>query len=282
LAFAGGWKMLWKRPGAGKHTKVLISDGRQAIYEGRNIGEDYVEKWSDFGALLEGPVVGDLAREALHLLNTSDPYRWHGLRSRRKDRQRYAVKLSQLGRLIETSSVLRSSRLNNSAHKPAYFAAWDPLGDERTFIPQGTNRVTRALVDAIDQAQKTITLSTNFFFPSWGLRKKLKRAAQRGVQVNIVTTGKGHGPGYNLGRWIVSLFSRDLHKAGCRFFETRKKEHGKLYLFDEELAAFGSYNTSMMSHALNADSLLFSVESQVVNSVREALNESIDQSVLRD
>ncbi len=279
VAWYGGLAVHLRRPASGIHFKALVADGREAVMEGRNVGHEYYERWTDFGLRLRGPVVGAIAGEALRILGRCRPYRGlQALLHHGERRAAYDTLLAELGRELASSSEPRARRPASARGPQFSLVAWDPLGDERTFWPRaGANRITAALTEAVRKARREVTLSSNFVHAGKPLRQALMDAARRGVRVRLVTTGEAASEVSKLPYWITSSHYGALVAAGCEIWETRRMEHGKLYLIDG-LAAFGSYNASKVSDTRNAEGLLFTRDARVVREVRRALGEDLARS----
>jgi cardiolipin synthase A/B len=277
-----------RRPATGVHYKSLVADGREAITDGRNIGHEYFARWSDFGARVRGPVVKDIADEALRLLGRFEsgegsakregPIRWLGLDLGGKRRARYAASLREIG--TELAATPRAPAAK--AGTPLALVAWDPLGDEKTFWPKKHNHITEALTLAVSRAKHEVTLSSNFVHAGRPLREALKAAARRGVHVRIVTSGRATSEISILPYLVTSAHYAKLVEAGCEIYETTNRmEHGKLYLIDGRLGAYGSYNSSKMSDERNAEALMFSTDKHVVGAIRSALEDTIANHTAR-
>jgi cardiolipin synthase len=275
LAWYGRLALHLRRLGVGLHYKTLVADGRAAILDGRNIGHEYVERWTDFGARVEGPVVGQLARAALRFIGRCKPYRGlRPLRGRRARRERFASLLRELRR--EARHVPRAK----GSGPRLTLLAWDPLGDERAVGARG-NRITEALSAAVDRAEREVILSSNFVHAGKRLRRSLIAAARRGVRVRIVTTGEAAS---EISIWpylITSAHYRGLLRAGCEIYETTRMEHGKMYVVDRRVGAFGSYNASKIADRRNTEGLLFTADRKVIDTLVATLEDTIHNRSVR-
>ena len=285
VAWNGGLQALFKRPGSGQHYKAFVADGKRALLEGRNVGHEYYERWTDFGAYFEGPIVADIAAEAWRLLNRAQPYRSHGLRSRRTLRDRYRSALAEVDPLqsmvdspvgSDSARGAGKEKTTKSERNVALFA-WDPVGDERTFFPGGNNKVTDVLTALAAQSTQEIVISSNFVHPAKRLRKALIAAAKRKVKVKIITTGEAAAEISVLPYLVASAHYGDLVAAGCEIYETQRMDHAKLYSFDGCIGGYGSYNASKMSDSFLADGLLLSTHADVIENVRRAQAETMAQ-----
>jgi|GEM_PF-2758785 phosphatidylserine/phosphatidylglycerophosphate/cardiolipin synthase-like enzyme len=291
VAWNGGLQALFKRPGSGQHYKAFVADGKRALLEGRNVGHEYYERWTDFGAYFEGPIVADIAAEAWRLLKRAQPYRSHGLRSRKALRERYDGVLAAAEDQADGGWDLSGEKLapmktdgkGQSKRRDVAFFAWDPVGDERTFFPRGDNRVTDALTSLVNKARREIVISSNFVHPASRLRNALIAAARRNVKVKLITTGEQAAEISVLPYLVASAHYGELVAAGCEIYETKRMDHAKLYSFDGAIAGYGSYNASKMSDSFLADGLILSTHADVIKAVGLAQAETIkERSTLFD
>lgn len=100
--------------------------------------------------------------------------------------------------------------------------------------------IKRGLLQRITRARQRIWLATAYFVPSWKLRRRLARAAQRGVDVRLLLPGPhtDHPAVRHAGR----RFYRRLLLAGVRIYEYQPRfQHAKVALIDDWVAV-GSSN----------------------------------------
>ncbi|HEY9145188.1 MAG TPA: phospholipase D-like domain-containing protein, partial [Thiobacillus sp.] len=100
--------------------------------------------------------------------------------------------------------------------------------------------VKRSLLARITGARTRIWLATAYFVPSWKLRRRLARAARRGVDVRLLLPGPitDHPAVRHAGR---RFYARLLH-AGVRIHEYQPRfTHAKASLIDDWVAV-GSSN----------------------------------------
>lgn len=277
VAWAGTLDDQAKNPGAGIHTKALVSDNRVAIFGGRNISDEYYGEWTDFDTRLEGPVVKQLGQTTLDLLRSCDATPLPLQRDSARDANAKAV-MDRLQGLLDQPQPAGGPA---PTRPPVDFrlVSFDPLEDGKV-RGEKDNRVTQALVETVKRARSEILLSSNMVSPAPELRQALVDAAQRGVKVKLVTSGPEaiskavHG--------FVELGYGDLLKAGCEIWETRHHEHGKMYVVDGQLGAYGSYNASDQADRRNAEALLFTSDRRVVDELRKDLEQTLSGCTLYD
>src|SRR5690606_26145988 len=101
--------------------------------------------------------------------------------------------------------------------------------------------VRRSFVRAVRAAGRRVWLATAYFVPSWKLRRALRRAAHRGVDVRLLLPGPitDHPGVRHAGR---RLYSR-LLRNGVHIFEYQPRfSHTKLMLCDDWVST-GSSNS---------------------------------------
>jgi cardiolipin synthase len=221
------------------HRKVTIVDGRVAFLGGINISDVYgtasggsrrmrdepVEKrpWRDMQSRIEGPAVAEVQRAFLR--------QW----ARRRDEPLITDK--------------------------AYYPALAQVGPhvvrvmEGSPADEGINDVYAAFISAIDNAEKEVRIMNPYFVPHEELRRALRDAARRGVDVTLILPGHSDSwLAYYAGRSYYS----ELLDAGVKIYERKNRIlHAKSATVDGVWATVGSTN-------LDWRSLLYNDEINVV------------------
>ncbi|MGA9524622.1 MAG: phosphatidylserine/phosphatidylglycerophosphate/cardiolipin synthase family protein [Myxococcaceae bacterium] len=271
VTWAGTLDDQLRKPGAGVHFKSLVSDNRVAIVGGRNISEEYFGDWTDFDTRLEGPIVQQIGRATLDLLRSTDATPVPFQRDARLDGQ--ADRVQDRIEALLSKPPPHGGAAPNRPPVEFQLLTFDPLVDG---ADGSQNVITEALKETIDRAQKEIVLTSNFVTPAFDLRESLIAAAERGVRVKLVTSGpEAVSP---LAHKAVALTYADLLAAGCEIWETSDHEHGKMYVVDGQVGAYGSYNASIISDARNAEGLLFTSDKRVVSELRHAVEDTLSRS----
>lgn len=91
--------------------------------------------------------------------------------------------------------------------------------------------IQRSLLSNIKRARQRVWFATAYFIPTWSLRRKLKRAARRGVDVRLLLPGPvTDHPG---ARYASRRYYGRLLKSGIRIYEyTPRFFHAKTVLCD--------------------------------------------------
>lgn len=94
-------------------------------------------------------------------------------------------------------------------------------------------------------------IANAYFFPGYRLLRDLRRAARRGVQVDLILQGRPDQP------WVRSaseLLYSYLVRAGVRVHEYRERPlHAKVAVIDDHWATVGSSNLDPTSLGLKLE-----------------------------
>jgi len=215
------------------HRKLVVVDGRVAFLGGINISKVYGplkrgpagstpsggasgdikdRPWRDTQVQLEGPVVAQLQRAFLE--------QWAKVRKEAplEDKALYP-QLSDVGH-----DVVRSMPGSpDDGIDPAYVA----------------------LISAIESAETRVRITNAYFVPARELLEALERAAQRGVDVELVLPGHSDN-------WMVIAAGRayyeDLLEAGVKIYERKNRLlHAKTATIDGVWSTIGSTNLDWRS-----------------------------------
>lgn len=222
------------------HRKLLVVDGRVAFIGGVNISsvystrkgaevaaDDPMARWRDTHLRIEGPVVAHLQRLFL-------------------DHWRASAK--------------------GPAQFGMYFPETAPAGTRKIAVAacaagRRRNPFYRALLAAIDGAQRSVHLTVAYFVPTRRLRRALKRAARRGVDVRLALPGVSDS-------WAPLAAGRahygSMLRAGVRIFERHNAMlHAKTVVVDGVWATVGSSNMDWRSLLHNAEANVMVVDEDV-------------------
>ena len=200
------------------HRKLAIADDHRLWSGGRNLAAEYFEgdagivAWTDLSFDIEGPVASAAA--------------WQFER--------------------DWSAVRQT--------KPRTVAPTPPMapGAPAQFLPSGPDQAEDTahalLIDACYRAEHRILAATPYFIPDDALRDALRRAARRGVAVDIVLPAESN---HRLADFARSRAMRDLADAGVAFHLLPSMSHAKAVVVDEQLALAGSINLDLRSLLLN-------------------------------
>jgi cardiolipin synthase len=201
------------------HRKILVVDGEYGFVGGINIADDYSPRgfggkgWRDTHAVIQGPVVTDLEE----MFRTT----WHDAGGEpypafpREASESVAVATSELAMAVGTD-----------------------LAGRRGII-------RRHLVHAIRRARHYIYIANAYFVPDRGLRRALRRASRRGVDVKLILPAQSDVRSV---QWAGERTYAGLLRDGVRVnLWLGSHMHAKTVAIDDVWATIGSYNLDYMS-----------------------------------
>ena len=215
------------------HRKIVVVDGRIAFIGGINFSVDHLESFGakakqDYAVKIEGPVVDRIHRFARQAL---EPVRRH---------------------------FQREQPATRADGQPASMtAAGPPLPDgvDVAFLSRDNHHhrsdIERAYRMAIRTARDTVWIANAYFFPGYRLLRDLRRAASRGVKVQLILQSN---PDVPIARTAGELLYESLMKDGITIHEyCRREMHGKVAIVDRVWSTVGSTNLDPLSLSLNLE-----------------------------
>jgi cardiolipin synthase len=202
------------------HRKMVVVDGVTGWVGGHNVGDEYLgldpemTPWRDTHIRIVGPAVLQL-----QVVILSDWY-WATRRIPEVNWQPQAA----------------------------------PDGDKQVMIvasapTQELETAGLLFVTALNSAREQIWISAPYFVPDEAVMKALQLAALRGVDVRVITTGKGDSQMVYLAAFHYIHQLRDL---GIRFYAYKPGFlHEKVMLVDDEVSTVGTANFDNRSFRLN-------------------------------
>ncbi len=163
---------------------------------------------------------------------------------------------------------------------PRRSAALDPGESGRVAVSAGLGRkdLGRSVIQRIRKAKDRVWIATAYFWPSMRLRRALRRAAYRGVDVRLVLTGKHTDA--PLVRRVGRLFYGRLLANGIVIYEYQQRFlHGKLVLCDG-WASIGSSNLDRWGALWNLDANQEIDSPDFAHQVEDAVARICQQSVV--
>lgn len=239
----------WRRRGPllfRDHRKILVVDNRIAFCGGMNIAKDYVgtkfgtSRFRDTVISLEGPCVDDLAEIFLSSLReTSGEDRSVGQGARRR----------QHGVLVQ---ILGSNTRRN------------------------LHSIQHSMEMTLRRATKYCYFTTPYFLPFDRLRKAMITAAERGVDVRVLTAGLSDVP-------LMRRASRHAYgqflKAGIRIYEMFNRTlHAKTATIDSVYGTVGSYNLDHWSARRNLEVNASMWDPEIAQQLEQDFQKDLKQS----
>ncbi|KPQ20932.1 phospholipase D-like domain-containing protein [Halomonas sp. HL-93] len=194
------------------HRKIVVVDGEVAFTGGFGAVDEFLDAWYEIAVQVEGPVVAD----------------WEAL-FRRLWRSRLAR---------PDKAQTRIQALPDQRTSPSYAdGARGRVVSARGYRYQA---IRYSLHQRIGQTRQRLWLCTPYFVPTFRLRRRLMRAAKRGIDVRLLLPGAQHDhPGV---RYAGQRFYHAMLKSGVRIYEFKPSFiHAKFVLADEWVS-IGSCN----------------------------------------
>lgn len=249
------------------HKKLIVVDSKRAFTGGLNIANEY----SGFHPLLKNAVV---ARKLIgnKLLRMQSGWRDTGV---------------MLGGPIanELFDVFRKSWLiwgGGTIENPGP-AALPPVTEKGVpAIPvfvnsaRGRRRMRKLLYYSINNAGKSISLTTAYFIPSRRMAETLENAVKRGVRVSLVVPGKSDVAAAS---YAGRAFFTRLLKAGVEIYTYMGEIlHAKTSVFDNCWSIVGSTNLDFQSLRYNDEGSVGILDPDFASRMNEIFEEDLKNS----
>ncbi|KAF1052369.1 MAG: Major cardiolipin synthase ClsA [Stenotrophomonas maltophilia] len=235
------------------HRKLLLVDQRLAFVGGTGATDEFwspaenLSAWHEVMVRLQGPVVGDWA-----LLFERQ---WLACQGRHAWRPRESMLLTHLPPLPGDGRGLgRVAYADARQHRD----------------------ILQSLIRALRGAKQRIWLATPYFLPTWKVRRALRKAAARGVDVRLLLTGRltDHAPV----RYAGQRYYPRLLRAGIRIFEYQPRFlHMKVVLVDDWVSV-GSCNFDHWNLRFNLEANIEAFDADFTTSVAGLLDADFAQS----
>jgi cardiolipin synthase A/B len=190
------------------HRKLLVVDAKNAFIGGYNIGSLYATEWRDTHMRISGPAANDLAQSFVEFWN------------------RFGPKDDKLTR----------------RHKRSFDPFINLRGNDALHL---TFPIRDMYIDAIDNAEHTIFLTSAYFVPDRVLLGSLKSAAKRGVDVRVLV------PWYSnhvVVDWLARRCFTQCLEVGIHVFGyNHAMLHAKTCTIDGQWSTVGTANLDRLS-----------------------------------
>jgi cardiolipin synthase A/B len=206
------------------HRKLLLVDGGVAYTGGAGITDEFdpsdpaTPAWRETMVRIEGPVIAD-----------------------------WQASFAALWRRVSRSQQAQ-------ALQPADAQAFQSPGSAgRVTLIRGpaTQEIKRSLLRQISVANERIWFSTAYFVPSWRIRRALRHAAQRGIDVRLLLSGPLTD--HPAVRYAGRRFYARMLASGVRIFEYQPRVlHHKIAICDHWVT-IGSCNFDRWNLRWNLD-----------------------------
>jgi cardiolipin synthase A/B len=204
------------------HRKMVIVDRKAAIVGGMNLAHQYMgprrteDRWHDISMCITGPAAG----QAFEIFRSD----WEFAANEN------LTKPTPVG---EKEDVTATTALQFMASGP------DVENDA----------LREALMISLFRAHQRVWIVTPYFVPDDLLLESLCMAAQRGVDLRLITPEKSN---HRLADWAREGYLSQLQEAGAGiYFYQPRMLHAKALIIDHSVALTGSANMDMRSLLLN-------------------------------
>ena len=212
------------------HQKIVVIDGKTGYTGGMNIADYYINglpeigPWRDMHLRIEGPAAEQLQKAFLNVWNEESEQQVEG--------EEYFPYVS--------GDVMPDTMLPRLGNQVAIVQR----------VPKVSPDIMRkAYITALDVAERKVQIINPYFTPTRSVRKAIKRAAKRGVRVEIMIPGKSDIPFTpDAGSYIANK----LRKAGAHIYVFNGGfHHSKVMMVDDRFCTVGS--TNLNSRSLRCD-----------------------------
>ena len=244
------------------HRKLVVVDGRRAFVGGINYSVDHLADYGplskqDYAVEIEGPLVGQIHAFCHASLTAPQPARRLWVEHWREYRRRNAA----LGP-------------NDDADTAA-----EEGGVRAAFVTRDNRRnrsdIERHYRAAVRSAHHRVLIANAYFFPGYRLLRDLRRAARRGVQVDLVLQGQPDLP------WVQrasELLYGYLTRAGVHvYLYSERPLHAKVAVVDDRWATVGSSNLDPTSLSLNLEANVVMRDAAFATHLREKIENLMQQ-----
>lgn len=224
------------------HRKLLLVDKHLAVVGGTGMTDEFwqpeqnTSEWHEVMVEITGPMVAD----------------WQLL----FDRQFHANHRPTAWRPTLSFGLRRLPKMP---------LAYQGLGRVAYADSRQHRDILQSLVRALNSGQRRIWLATPYFLPTWKVRRSLRRAAMRGVDVRLLLTGpRTDHPSV---RYAGHRYYPRLLKAGVRIYEYQPCFlHLKMVLVDDWVS-IGSCNFDHWNLRFNLEANLEALDPGLTSAV---------------
>ena len=192
------------------HRKIVVIDGRVGFTGGMNVADYYIEgiegigEWHDLHLHVEGAVVEDLERifETIWARATGEKI------EKAAGLEGFGATAGQESLPLQTNPKF-SLHLHQHSRELARMAVIDRAKGK------SPDAIRDLYVTMLDAAQHSVKLVNPYFVPTHKVRSALKRAVDRGVDVQILLSAKSDIP---MTPEVTHYVGNNLMKRGARVF----------------------------------------------------------------
>lgn len=235
------------------HHKIVVVDGRCAFVGGINYSIDHLAEFGeqakqDYAVEVQGPLVGQIQAFCRANVDSPQPPRGQWLR-----RWRASLSRKGIGEFPGEGALAAFVTRDNLEHR---------------------SDIERHYRAAIRSARERIVIANAYFFPGYRFLRDLRRAARRGVQVDLLLQGR---PDMVWVKRASEMLYQHLMRAGVRIHEyTERPLHGKIAVVDDRWATVGSSNLDPTSLSLNLEANVVVRDEAFARHLRQRIDDLLD------
>jgi cardiolipin synthase len=228
------------------HHKILVTDALHGLVGGINVSNKYndgfgTQPWLDWALYAEGEIAPELVRVCLEL--------WTRVKRERKKLLWQAQPAMELPK----QECLIRLRRNDWVQK--------------------RSQITNSYLEMFKSARSHIYIMSSYFLPGMLLRKKMARAAKRGVKIKLVLAGVSD---VMLAKHAERYIYRWIFKNNIEVYEYNQAVlHAKIATYDGKWSTIGSYNVNNISAFASIELNLDINEARFAQSMQEHMEEII-------
>lgn len=200
------------------HHKILVADARHSLVGGINISNKYNDgfgavPWLDWALYAEGEIAPELVRVCLEI--------WTRVKRERK-------------------------KILWHAQPPVELPRQEcPIRLRRNDWVQKRSQITNSYLEMFKNARSHIYIMSSYFLPGMLVRKKMARAARRGVKIKLILAGVSD---VKLAKHAERYIYRWIFKNNIEVYEYNQTIlHAKIATYDGKWSTIGSYNVNNIS-----------------------------------
>lgn len=239
------------------HRKLLLIDQQLAYIGGTGLTDQFwlpgseVSQWHEVMVRVQGSVVSDW--------QSLFDYQWHSCI------ERFFWQQNNSPEQVTQQQIPALPFANIGKARVAYAASTQHRD------------IQKSLLRSIKGAHQTIWLATPYFLPTWAVRRALRKAAVRGVDVRLLLTGRHTDlPAV---RWAGQRYYPALLRKGVRIFEYQPRFlHLKMVMVDDWVS-IGSCNFDHWNLRFNLEGNLEARDSGLLEQVRNSFLDDFQESL---
>ncbi|WP_276481972.1 phospholipase D-like domain-containing protein [Paraflavitalea pollutisoli] len=230
------------------HHKILVVDGLHSLIGGVNISNKYNDgfghpAWLDWAIYAQGDIVPELTRVCLELFTRFG-------KERRK--------------LLWQTQAVEGITLQDCAVRL-----------RRNDWVQKRSQITTSYLEMFKDARSHIYIMCSYFLPGMLLRKKMARAAKKGVRIKLVLAGVSD---VMLAKHAERYIYRWIFNNNIEVYEYNQSVlHAKIATYDGKWCTIGSYNVNNISAFATIECNLDVKQEAFAHSMQRHIEQIIDR-----